>query len=105
MNFFDWKITPADFLREVGLAHKKRGSWLQVATCIFCDGGGSNDKFSLNVHEKDGNFFCHRSKCGMRGSFWKFIELNHRDPREYLGEKRSKGKKMKKRFIFGKYGG
>jgi hypothetical protein len=100
MSDFNWTTTPAEFLREIGAVFKKRGKWLQISSCPFCGGGGSSDKYSLNVHETDGNFFCHRSKCGMRGSFWKFIELNNRDPKDYLSERR---KSTKKRYIFGKY--
>lgn len=94
----NWKITPEEFLREIGADYKKRGKWLTLRNCIFCDGAEDGDSFSLCVHVTDGNYFCHRAKsCGERGSFWKLIQSFGREPREYLGERRST-----KNFVYGR---
>lgn len=96
-----FNITPADFLREIGWQFKLRGEWLSLKYCPFCQGGSSRDVFTFAVHKLDGNFFCHRSKCGMSGNFWKLIELNNRNPRDYIGE-RQQSKKRQKKYIYGK---
>lgn len=96
----NFRITPAEFLREIGWNFKPRREWLSLKNCPFCGGGNSRDVFTFAVHSIDGNFFCHRSKCGESGSFWKLIELNNRNPRDYLGERQEF--KKKKNFIYGK---
>ena len=102
MSNIQWKITPEEFLREIGLEYHRRGKWLSIRNCIFCSGADYGDSYSLNLHPIDGNFFCHREKsCGQRGSFWKFIEENYRDPKDYLGE-RTKFKTKGNKFIYGR---
>lgn len=92
-------ITPAELLAELGWANKKRGNWLTMKKCPFCGGGEGGDAFTFAVHGTDGNFFCHRSKCGMRGSFWGLLETVGRNPREYF-EKDGTKAKTKKKFIY-----
>lgn len=102
----EYRITPAEFLREVGAAFTTGGKWLTFKICPFCDGGQSRDVMTFIVHVSDGNFSCSRSKCGASGSFWKLIEFFGRNPRDYragskTGKERSK-KCGKKNFIYGK---
>jgi hypothetical protein len=98
-----FRITPAEFLRELGWEFKKRDVWLTVKICPFCDGGASRDLNSFSVHETDGNYFCHRQKCSVGGSFWKLVESQGRNPREYLGERKDGFvKRRKKKFIYGR---
>jgi len=93
MSEINWSIKPEDFLREMGWQFKRGSKWLGVRICPFCGGGNSSEKFSLNVHITDGNYFCHRNTCSEKGSFWKLIESQGRNPREYLGERRRQAKK------------
>lgn len=100
MSDLNWRITPTEFLNEIGLSFKIRGNWLQLQNCPFCDGANYGDSFSFNIHKADGNFFCHRQKsCGEKGSFWKLIELFNRNPKDYFGERLSH-KQKKKRYRF-----
>lgn len=100
MSDLKFKITPEEFLREIGVQYKRREKWLSLRICPFCYGGHSEEKYSLSIHIRDGNFFCHRAKsCGERGSFWKLIESFGNNPRDYL--ERQFGKSKKKRKLYG----
>ncbi len=92
-----FNITPNQFAAEIGWKTQKRGNWLTLKKCPFCGGGESEDVFTFAIHALDGNYFCHRSKCGEKGNFWKLIETTGRNPRDYW-EKENK----KKKFIYGR---
>lgn len=92
-------ITPEQFLNEVGAQFVKRTRWLSLKICPFCDGGDRGEKYSFSVHKTDGNYFCHRNKCGARGSFWKLIEHYGRNPRDYRG---NAPQPKKKKFMYGR---
>lgn len=94
----EFLVKPAEFLTDLGWKYTRRGVWLVLKVCPFCDGGYSNDVFTFAVHSQDGNYFCHRAKCGVKGSFWKLIESQGKEPRDY----REKAKTKKKRFIYGR---
>lgn len=94
-------ISPSEFLSEIGWRFSRRGSWLSVKRCPFCGGGYSGDVFTFAVHSADGNYFCHRTKCGARGSFWSLIESQGKNPRDYTGTSFAP-KQTKKRFIYGR---
>ena len=96
-----FNITPEQFLNDVGAVFTKRARWLSLKYCPFCDGGNSGEKFSFSVHISDGNYFCHRNKCGERGSFWKLIETYGRNPRDYRGDELFRPKK-KKKYMYGR---
>ncbi|MET0753610.1 MAG: hypothetical protein ABWZ66_09560 [Pyrinomonadaceae bacterium] len=96
-----YNITPEQFLNEVGASFVRRVRWLSLKICPFCYGGSSGEKYSFSVHIQDGNFFCHRNKCGERGNFWKLIEFYGRNPRDYRGESDFKPKKKKKKYMYG----
>lgn len=102
MSEITFRVTPEEFLREIGLAFKRRHKWLTLRICPFCDGGRLRDAYSCSVHITDGNYFCHRAKCGAGGSFWAFIESQGRNPRDYLGERIKRPSRNKKRFIYGR---
>lgn len=103
MSELHFSITPAVFLREIGWRFKPRGDWLSLKYCPFCDGGSSGDAFTFAVHAEDGNYFCHRAKCGEKGSFWNLIKSQGRNPRDYLSDDvRKPNRKKKKKFIYGK---
>lgn len=93
----NYSITPEQFLREIGWTFKRRANWLTLRYCPFCTGGDSKDIFTFAVHITGGNFFCHRQKCGVKGSFWKLIESQNKNPRDYAERAKSK-----KRFVYGK---
>ena len=105
----EYRITPAEFLREVGAPFTTGGKWLTFKICPFCDGGASGDRMTFSVHAADGNYSCFRTKCGAAGSFWKLIEFYGRNPRDYRAgspaqkqwTKRSKVSARKK-FLYGK---
>jgi hypothetical protein len=92
-----FSITPSQFLSEIGWTAQKRGNWLTLKRCPFCSGGESGDAFTFAVHAADGNYFCHRSKCGQKGNFWKLIEETGRNPRNYWGKERQT---QKKRYLY-----
>jgi hypothetical protein len=96
MNF---QIKPSEFLSEIGWKFQLRGNWLCLKKCPFCGGGQNADPFTFAVHAIDGNYFCHRAKCGAKGSFWGLIESQDRDPKDYLGERETT---KKKRYIYGR---
>jgi hypothetical protein len=100
----DWNITPAEYLRRIGVEHRNRGKWLSVKLCPFCKGGDHGDKFTFAVHATEGNFSCLRASCGASGNFWKLIELTGGDPRDHRGERKPQQipKKKKKHFVYGR---
>jgi hypothetical protein len=94
-----FNIRPIEFMRELGWSPKTRGQWLTIQRCPFCGGGSSGDVFTFAVHSTDGNFFCHRAKCGERGNFWKLIESASYNPRDYWEpEDKQQSKKTKWRY-------
>lgn len=98
-----FKITPAEFLSEIGWQFKRRGAWLTLRICPFCDGGdGGRDLFTFAVHATEGNYFCHRAKCGARGTFWGLIESQGRQASDYFGEREQT---TSKRFVYGRESG
>lgn len=92
-------MTPSNFLADIGWSYQKRGKFLSMKYCPFCDGGQHGDSFTFIVHASDGNYSCQRSKCGASGSFWSLIESQGREPREYIQRKSSE---KKKRFVYGR---
>lgn len=94
----NWTTTPAEFIKTLGWKAVRRGNWLTTKHCPFCGGGNGGDTFTFAVHATDGNFFCHRAKCGESGSFWGLIERVGQNPKDYLGERDKKN--GKKRFIY-----
>lgn len=102
----EFNITPENFLRDLGLSFGKSGKFLTFRYCPFCSGGTSRDQLTFIVHALDGNYSCSRSKCGMRGSFWKLIEFYGRDPRDFRVDspapKTQAKKARKKGFIYGR---
>jgi hypothetical protein len=103
----NWKITPAEFLSELGWTNKRRGNWLTMVICPFCNGGDHKDKLTFIVHAKDGNYSCSRAKCGSRGSFWGLMLAVGKDPKEFLGERIEmmrprKKKQTKKGYVYGR---
>lgn len=90
-----FSITPLQFLRQIGWQVTKRGNWLTTKYCPFCSGGSSGDLFTFAVHSADGNYFCHRAKCGEKGSFWALMESQGQNPREYWNKEAKK-----KRFLY-----
>ncbi len=100
----EFTITPAEFLDRIGWQFKKRGNWLSLKICPFCEGGRSGDQFTFVVHAADGNYSCQRSKCGASGSFWRLMETRQYNPRDFLteGDKKPKNRKRKKKFVYGK---
>lgn len=99
----EFQISPADFLKEIGWQFKRRKDWLTLKICPFCDGGRSGDQNTFIVHVDGGNYSCSRSKCGASGSFWKLIESQGMNPREFLADgAKSKKFKKRKKFIYGK---
>ena len=100
----EYNITPAQFLREIGWSFTSRGKWLGLKSCPFCGGGNQRDVFTFAVHSIDGNYFCHRSKCGEKGSFWALIKSQNLNPADYQNRDSKKGnsKKGKKKFIYGR---
>lgn len=85
-----WNIKPGQFLTSLGWKFSRRGVWLTTKECPFCKGGESGDAFTFAVHSQDGNYFCHRSKCGEKGSFWKLIEESGQNPRNYWEKEKKK---------------
>jgi hypothetical protein len=83
---FEWNVTPAGFLGQIGLKFKAKKEFLALEFCPFCKGGDHNDKGTCIVHATDGNYTCCRASCGERGSFWKLIESQGLDPRDFRGE-------------------
>lgn len=97
-----FSITPTALLNQLGWKFKKRGQWLTVKECPVCGGGESKDKDTFAIHEKDGNFFCLRGKCGIRGGFWKFLEACELDPKDYINKDGKFKRTKKKKYIYGK---
>lgn len=105
VNEIEFSITPEDFLREIGWSFSKRGSWLSLKNCPFCSGGQHRNVFTFAVHSVDGNYFCHRTKCGEKGNFWNLIQSQGKDPKQYLadgGKGKKPKKKGKKKYIYGR---
>ena len=105
MALMEYRITPAEFLREMGATFSMGKKWLTFKICPFCDGGASGDRLTFIVHSTDGNFSCSRSKCGESGSFWKLIEFYGRNPRDYRGDsvgcKKQSKSSARKKFLYG----
>lgn len=98
-----FSLSPAEFLRQIGWQFKPRGKWLSLKICPFCDGGRSGDQNTFIVHAADGNFSCSRSKCGTSGNFWKLIESQGMNPRDFLADgAKPKKSKQRKKFVYGK---
>lgn len=108
MSFRDneWDITPSQFLDRIGVKYRVGRTWLALIVCPFCEGGDHRDRQTCIVHVTDGNYTCKRSSCGVRGSFWKFIETQGFDPRDFRGEGPSKvfkTKKKRERYVNGQW--
>lgn len=100
----EFTITPEELLRRLGWQFVRRRNWLSLKTCPFCGGGRSGDRHTFVVHAEDGNYSCQRSKCGASGSFWRLMETQHFNPREFLtgdAKGRNRGAR-KKKFVYGK---
>jgi hypothetical protein len=102
----NWNITPVEFLSDLGWANKRRGNWLTMTLCPFCQGGDHKDKMTFIVHVIDGNYSCSRAKCGSRGSFWGLMVAVGKDPKDYLGERierfKPRKKERKKGYVYGR---
>lgn len=100
-----FNITPSEVLQQLGWKYKQKGNWLVLPHCPNCQGGEHRDIGTFAVHAMDGNFFCHRAKCGYRGTFWGLLLSIGEDPKEYLISDESYPKRpkteKKRGYIYG----
>jgi twinkle protein len=80
------------YLREKGLAFRRRGSKAECKTCPFCGGGEHSDHWTFVVYldESGGNFKCMRGSCSQSGSFWQLAEHFGDDPKDFYTQREAK---------------
>jgi hypothetical protein len=100
-----YTITPADFLKSVGVSYRQSDNWLGIKVCPFCGGGDKKQTHTFAVHAVDGNYSCLRTKCGVKSSFWNLMLHYGHDPKQYIKRTDKSYRPEKKkvtRFIYGK---
>lgn len=63
------KMTPIEYVVLKGWHYKKRGMWLDIKRCPFCQGGRNNDLHTFAIHSVDGNYICKRGSCNVASNF------------------------------------
>jgi twinkle protein len=62
-------MTPIEYVVLKGWQYRKRGMWLDIKRCPFCQGGRNNDLHTFAVHSVDGNYICKRGSCAVASNF------------------------------------
>jgi twinkle protein len=67
-------MTPIEYVVLKGWQYRKRGMWLDIKRCPFCNGGKNNDLHTFAIHSIDGNYICKRGSCNVASNFINLIK-------------------------------
>lgn len=67
-------MTPIEYVVLKGWQYRKRGMWLDIKRCPFCNGGKNNDLHTFAIHSVDGNYICKRGSCNVSSNFQNLLK-------------------------------